>query len=156
LTSFIVEIFERSTESIGVTPITGYGNQNSDLYSRKLKSLSMANFNGSAGGPIPLATAKQWTANYRATIKPGETEAHYFGADSINRVLNEDRSVGLRIYYAIDDNGKKQLLLVGVDAEGNNLLPAEGTSAKSTQDDGGPIIVDHSMPCPPACSNPPL
>jgi hypothetical protein len=116
----------------------------------------MATFNESAGGPIPLPTAKQWTANYRATIKPGETEAHYFGAESVNSVMNEDKSVGLRIYYAIDDQGKKQLLLVGVDAQGNNLLPEEGTAAKAAADDGGPIIVDNSSPCPPICSNKPL
>lgn len=116
----------------------------------------MATFNESAGEPIPLATAKQWTANYRATIKPGETEAHYFGAAIINRVLNEDRSVGLRIYYAIDGQGKKQLLLVGVDAEGNNLLPEDGAAANATTDDGGPIIVDNSLPCPQFCGNKPL
>lgn len=116
----------------------------------------MATFNASAGDSIPLATAKQWTANYRATIKPGETEAHYFGAESVNSVMNEDKSVGLRIYYAIDDQGKKQLLLVGVDAEGNNLLPEEGAAAKATVQNGGPIIVDNSSPCPPICSNKPL
>lgn len=115
----------------------------------------MATFNGSEGGPIPLPTARQWTANYRATIKPGETEAHYFGADIIQRLLDEDGSVGIRMYYAIDDQGKKQLLLVGVDEDGNNLLPVEG-AAKSTEDEGAPIIVDQSFPCPPHCGNRPL
>lgn len=114
----------------------------------------MANFNGSEGGPIPLATAKQWTANYRATIKPGETEAHYFGAEIIRRLLDENRSVGIRIHYAIDDNGKKQLLLVGVDSEGNNLLPKEGPEANAAE--GDPIVVNHSHPCPPYCSTTPL
>jgi hypothetical protein len=94
----------------------------------------MATFNGSEGGPIPLVIAKQWTANYRATINPGETEAHYFGGDIIRRLLDEVGSVGIRMYYAIDDTGEKQLLLVGVDAEGNNLLPKEGTAANSTDD----------------------
>ncbi len=116
----------------------------------------MANFNASAGGSISLETAKKWTANYRATIKPGETEAHYFSADIVNRVTNEGNSVGLRIYYAIDDQGKKQLLLVGVDAQGDNLLPEEGAAAKSAAADEGPIIVDNSSPCPPVCSNNPL
>jgi hypothetical protein len=116
----------------------------------------MAIFNGSEGGSIPLATAKQWTATYRATIKPGETEAHYFGGDIIRRLLTEDKSVGIRAYYAIDGEGKKQLLLVGVDENGDNLLPAEGAAAKSAEDDGGPIIVDQSFPCPPYCGTKPL
>ena len=115
----------------------------------------MATFNGSEGGSIPLAEAKQWTANYRATIKPGEHTAHYFGADIIQRLLDEDKSVGIRIYYAIDDKGKKQVLLVGVDENGNDLVPAQGAAAKTTED-GGPIIVNHSHPCPPYCSTPPL
>lgn len=115
----------------------------------------MATFNGSEGGPISLETAKKWTANYRATIKPGETEAHYFGHESIRRVLDESRSVGIRAYYAIDDNGKKQLLLVGVDEDGNDLLPQAAGSA-SAQADGDPIIVDQSFPCPPYCSSKPL
>lgn len=116
----------------------------------------MATFNGSEGGPISLETAKKWTANYRATIKPGETEAHYFGGGIIKRLLDENRSVGIRAYYAIDDNGKKQLLLVGVDEDGNNLLPEEGSAAKSTTDEGDPIVVNHSHPCPPYCSTNPL
>jgi hypothetical protein len=114
----------------------------------------MATFNGSEGGPISLETAKKWTANYRATIKPGETEAHYFGHEIIRRLLDEGRSVGIRAYYAIDDFGKKQLLLVGVDVDGNNLLPKEGTA--NAVGDGGPIIVDQSAPCPPVCGNNPL
>jgi hypothetical protein len=115
----------------------------------------MATFNGTESGPIPLPTAKQWTANYRASIKPGETEAHYFGGDTIRKLLDEDKSVGIRAYYAIDDQGKKQLLLVGVDEDGNNLLPKDET-AKSTEDDGDPVIVNHSYPCPPYCSATPL
>lgn len=116
----------------------------------------MAIFNGSEGGPIPLPTARQWTANYRATIMPGDTEAHYFGGDIIRRLLNEDGSVGIRVYYAIDDQGKKQLLLVGVDADGNNLLPQEGSAAEAVENMEDPIIVNHSFPCPPACSTNPL
>lgn len=104
-----------------------------------------------------MAEAKRWTANYRATIKPGETEAHYFGGDIIHRLLNEDKSVGIRVYYAIDDNGKKQLLLVGVDKDGNNLLPTEGAAARTTEEDEDPpIIVDQSKPCPPHCGVVPL
>jgi hypothetical protein len=114
----------------------------------------MATFNGSEGGPIPLSTAKIWTANYRATIKPGETEAHYFGGDIIRRLLDEDRSVGIRMYYAIDDTGNKQLLLVGVDEDGNNLLPEEGAAARSADED--PIIGDQAFPCPPHCGTKPL
>lgn len=113
----------------------------------------MATFNGSEGGPIPLPTAKEWTANYRKTIKEGETRAHYFGKDTFYRLLNEDKCVGIRAYYAIDDKGSKQLLLVGVDENGNDLLPSEGTAAKEGGDELA--IMDFSYPCPAYCSMPP-
>jgi len=113
----------------------------------------MATFNGSESGPIPLETAKEWTANYRASIKPDDTLAHYFGGDIIRRVLNETGCVGIRIYYAIDDKGKKQVLIVGTDANGDNLLPAQGAEAKADDD---PIIVDYSYPCPNYCPSNPL
>lgn len=108
----------------------------------------MATFDGTESGPIPLPTAKQWTANYRATIAPGDTLAHYFGGDIIRRVLKEPGCVGIRIYYAIDDKGQKKLLIVGADKNGDNLLPAEGTEARGEDD---PIIVDMSSPCPDNC-----
>ena len=63
----------------------------------------MATFNASAGDSIPLATAKQWTANYKATIKPGEIQAHYYSAEIIQRLLHQDKSVGIRIHYSIDE-----------------------------------------------------
>lgn len=117
----------------------------------------MATFNGSESGPIPLPTAKQWTANYRKTISEGDTLAHYFGGQIIQRLLDQDKAVGIRAYYAIDDKGKKQLLLVGVDENGENLLPLEGAAAKSAAADADdPIIVDYSKPCPSYCPSNPL
>lgn len=113
----------------------------------------MATFNGSEGGPIPLSTAMEWTANYRKTIKEGETRAHYFGRETYQKLLDEAGSVGIRAYYAIDDKGKKQLLLVAVDENGNDLLPSEGSAAKNEGDE--PAIMDYSYPCPTFCSIPP-
>lgn len=108
----------------------------------------MATFNGTESGPIPLPMAKQWTANYRAIITPGDTLAHYFGGDIIRRVLNEQGCVGIRVYYAIDDKGQRQLLIVGTDENGDNLLPAESAEIELEDD---PIIVNYSFRCPTYC-----
>lgn len=108
----------------------------------------MATFNGSEGGPIPLPLAMEWTANYRKTIKEGETRAHFFGRETYERLLDEDKCVGIRAYYAIDNKGAKQLLLVGVDENGNDILPNENG-------DGGGEIMDNSSACPPNCGWPP-
>lgn len=114
------------------------------------KTISSARFSsgvdGTVGDPISLATAKQWTANYRETAS-NEILGHYFGFEIIQQILSQEGCVGIRIYYAINDAGVKQLLLVGVDAGGENLLPLEGAKLS----DDGPIIADASFPCPDVC-----
>ena len=108
-------------------------------------------FDGSEGKPIDLATAQKWMANYRATLKdPNDTLAHFFGFILIEQILAEPGCKGIRIYYALDDAGKKQLLLVGADSNGNNLWPKN----TGPTDGGENIIVDASYPCPPYCPDP--
>lgn len=110
----------------------------------------MATFDGTESGPIPLAIAKEWTANYRKTIKPGGTLAHYFGGNVIRKVLSETGCVGIRIYYALDDKGQKQLLIVGTDTNGDNLLP---TKNERPIEEGEYVIIDFSKVYPPHCPN---
>jgi hypothetical protein len=106
-------------------------------------------FDGSEGDPLDLATAKKWAANYRSTLEEPEsgTLAHYFGFEIIQQILSESDCVGIRIYYALDDNGEKKLILVGVDSNGDNLLPTAGGRLA----DDGNILADFSFPCPNTC-----
>jgi hypothetical protein len=105
-------------------------------------------FNGSEGGPLDLVTAKEWTSNFRSkSTSSDEVLAHYFGFEVIQKILDQSGCVGIRIYYALDDNGEKKLLLVGVDSKGENLLPLEG----GRTDDDGDIVADYSWPCPDYC-----
>lgn len=85
---------------------------------------------------FPLDTASEWTANYRKA-NPNQINAHAFGKNAIKKILAQDNCIGLRIYYALDENGVKQLIVVGVDANANDLY--EG------------LIAERSMPCPPLC-----
>lgn len=94
-------------------------------------------FNGTEGAPITLATAATWTANYRSTIAPTETRAHFFGRDILEKILTQEDCMGIRIYYALNDAGEKQLILVGADTQENDQT--SGT------------IADFSNPCPPFC-----
>jgi hypothetical protein len=105
-------------------------------------------FNSAVGDPIDLATAKAWAANYREK-NPGDTKGHFFGFEIIQQILSEAGCVGIRIYYALDEQGEKKLLIVGVDAEGNDLLPSGG---EMMMDGGGEnTIADYSFPCPNHC-----
>ncbi|MCC6369602.1 MAG: hypothetical protein IT236_01215 [Bacteroidia bacterium] len=97
-------------------------------------------FTGHEDHSITLAEASEWTANYRATISSGGTIAHFFGKDAIQAILDQSGCVGIRIYYAIDDLGNKQLVLVGANADENDLY--EG------------LLADRALACPINCSSP--
>lgn len=96
-------------------------------------------FNGTEGAPIPLAIAAQWTANYRSTIAPTDTRAHFFGSDILQKILQQEGCKGIRMYYALDDDGTEQLILVGVDSSENDLTQG--------------IIADFSTKCPINCAS---
>jgi len=104
-------------------------------------------FNGSEGEPIDLKTTREWTANYRREF-PDETKAHFFGFEILQKILKQDRCMGIRIYYALNEKGEKQLILTGATADGNNQLPA--TLEFNAADPN--TIADASYPCPSFCA----
>ncbi len=94
-------------------------------------------FTGNEAEEFPLETAAEWTANYRATCAPGAPHAHFFGKEIITRILEQEDCMGIRVYYAKDETGKKQLIIVGADAKEDDIY--EG------------IIAERSILCPPNC-----
>jgi len=101
--------------------------------------------NKGAGGSITTAQAKKWIQNYKDK-NPGDIESYFFGSDIINQILNQGGCVGMRIIYALNDQGVKQLVLVGAKENGNNIWPS---SSKDSTPDG--IIAEDGWPCPPGC-----
>ena len=95
-------------------------------------------FNGNEGEFVTLNDASRWTANYRNTIQPGDTIAFAAGKEKLIELLTQDECLGARIYYAIKDDGEKNLVIVGVDANGDDL-------------ENG-LILDNVFPCPRLCS----
>ena len=106
-------------------------------------------FDGSEGDPIDLTTAKKWVANFRGSLKNAEDiQAHYFGHEIIKNILSQPGCVGIRMYYAFDDSGVRKLILVGVGADGENLLPSKD---RKSADGNGNTTADYSWPCPDYC-----
>ncbi len=93
-------------------------------------------FTGDEGEVISLSTGSDWTANYRAA-NPGQTKAFFYGQVILNDILAQADCVGIRIYYAIDEEGDKQLVIVGVDEDGNDQTAG--------------IVADRAKPCPTYC-----
>lgn len=101
-------------------------------------------FNGREGKPIPLGIAKKWTKNYR-DANPGKTKAIFYGKEKIQALLDEPNAMGIRVYFAVDDNGENKLVLVSATADESNILPNEEGK------DGGGTILDDGKPCPTNC-----
>jgi len=94
---------------------------------------------GNEGGPISKETAEKWINNFRSSVPKGVVTAHLFGREIIEKVLAQQGCVGVRIYYATDDNGAKQLVIYGVDNNGDGIEN---------------VIADQGIPCPPYCGRP--
>lgn len=97
-------------------------------------------FDGTEGGLITLERAATLTAEFRKrnVSNPCQIRAHYFGRNHIANLINQEGCVGTRIYHGVDpDTGAKEVVLVGVDQNGNDMLG---------------MILDLSKPCPNTCS----
>lgn len=94
-------------------------------------------FDGSEGAEITLSEGADLTSKYRDS-NPNQTKGHFFGKDILNQLLNQEGCMGIRMYYGIDDKGKKELVIVGADANENDMTE---------------LVADLSMPCPSRCGN---
>jgi len=94
-------------------------------------------FNGTEAKQVTLTEASGWTENFRATITPGDTLGHFFGKDIINDILNQPGCMGIRIYYGLDEEGSKNLVLAGVMANEDDLVNG--------------VLAERSVNCPPQC-----
>ncbi len=89
------------------------------------------------GGPISLQTAINLTTSYRASVSASAVKAVYFSSSVLQSVTNQAGAVGARFYYGRKPDGTLVLVIVGVDANGQDILT--GT------------IIDDGFPCPPFC-----
>ena len=96
-------------------------------------------YTGNENHSVTLSEAAEMTANFRATAAADATIAHMFGKQAISDILAQANCVGIRIYYAINDDDEKQLVICGVLANGNDIY--EG------------LLADRSFLCPTACSD---
>ncbi len=89
---------------------------------------------------IPLAEAAAITKRYRDGVAKGAEIAQMLPRAVYESLLKNPKVHGLRTYYARATDGKPQVVVVGVDADGNDLL-----------EDGD--IFERGFPCPPFCSS---
>lgn len=83
---------------------------------------------------------------------PDDVLAHFIGRNIIEKILAQPGVVGIRMFYALNEVGLRQLVLVGTDAQGRNVLNF------NTVGDDGEIIKNKGIvaggvrSCPPYCN----
>lgn len=97
-------------------------------------------FTGNENHVITLDQAVKYIHNFRSNRTVPAINGGYFGRNIFEKILSQEGCVGLRYYYANQDDGAPTLVLVGVDSTGNDL------------DQG--ILGEEILPCPPICPGP--
>ncbi len=87
---------------------------------------------------IDLDTAAKLTKRFRAKTKPGDSISVAFNKAAIAGIMDQSGCVGLRMYFALTDEGKETVVLVGVDEKGNDLFKGQ--------------LMEWGGDCPPYCS----
>lgn len=87
---------------------------------------------------ISLVDAKRYIQNYRNNPTPDPSiKGGVFNREIFDTILIQPGCTGIRYYYAKMDDGTPTIVVVGVDANGNDM-------------EGG-IIGEFTTPCPPYC-----
>ena len=94
-------------------------------------------FNGNEGTMIDLADGGDWTKNYRLSANYDGVKSIFYGKTKLQDILGQKGCVGIRIYKAIDAEGVPVMVLIGTDANENDLL--EG------------YVLERGILCPPNC-----
>ncbi len=97
------------------------------------------NYTGNENHEISLNEAAELTQRFRDNLPViDDTIAEYFGKSALEDLLSQYGCIGIRIYYGIDSDMKKHLVMVGVNEDGNDLY------------DGA--LMERGTICPPYCS----
>ena len=109
---------------------------------------------------ISLAAAKQMAARYaehRETIltPPMQNKdilplSERFERADIDSVLAQEGCAGLRIYYGMDEDLQVHAILIGVDENGEDILPEDETTEEDSD------VLERGFRCPPYCPDKPL
>jgi len=107
----------------------------SDLFTKE--DVKQITFTGKEDHSISLADASKMTGNFQLHAAPDQIVGGFFGKDAVLGIISQEGAVGLRYYYGLDDEGTPHIILIGVNADGNDMT------------DG--LLAERSTMCPPHC-----
>lgn len=97
-------------------------------------------FTGHENNSISFEEGGELTKAYRDKIKTGDVIGVFYSKDSIQALLDQPDSVGIRAYFGTETDGQNCLVIVGVDKDENDQIDKDFKCV-----DGGSM-------CPPNCS----
>lgn len=97
---------------------------------------------------IPLADAIVLTARWRQHMPAGAIKGASFERVAFDTLLNQSGCAGIRIYLGMKGDLSWTYVMVGIDANGKDLVGAASGAAPA--DDGG-AVEEQSVGCPPYC-----
>lgn len=99
---------------------------------------------------ISLQSAIDMTQRFRANTPTGFAYSEAFDKSAIQKLLDTSGCATLRIYYGMKADMEAHAILVAVDIEGNDIIPASN-AALSNEDEDPVIIIEDAFRCPPLC-----
>jgi hypothetical protein len=97
----------------------------------------LAQYTGIGNHVVSLTNAQAYIQHYRNNPVAPTNKAVYFERNIYDKILAQPGCVGIRQYFAQDGTAGVTLVLVGVDAKGNDLING--------------IIGEAAALCPPLC-----
>jgi hypothetical protein len=97
-------------------------------------------FTGYENHAVSLEQAVKFVQNFRTSPTAPGTQGGFFGKETFEKILAQPGCVGIRYYYAKQDDGSPALVLVGVDAKGDDMEQG--------------LLAEMALPCPPYCGSP--
>ncbi len=107
----------------------------SDLFTKE--DVKQISFTGKEDHSISLADASKMTRNFQLHAAPDQIIGGFFGKDAVLAIISQEGAVGLRYYYGLDDEGTPHIILIGVNADGNDMTNG--------------LLAERSTMCPPHC-----
>ena len=107
----------------------------SDLFTKE--DVKQVTFTGKENHSISLEDASKMTRNFQLQAAPDQIIGGFFGKDAVLAIILQEDAVGLRYYYGLDDEGIPHIILIGVSADGNDMI------------DG--LLAERAAACPPHC-----
>jgi len=108
-------------------------------------------FTGRENHSVTILESIDFITNYRAHPTLGRNTSCYFDRRAIESLIEQPDAVGLRYYYGLTDDNRKVLVLVGADAERQDLIngePLQLSVFNPAFDENGeydPAQIDHGI-----------